>query len=158
MVPGGRTPNETVDHLSRRLPHESLENSSQINWIARIRRVQTETLWITGALKIAEARRTTLLTELAALEQARGPGGLQFSPGALGRHLQRLTDELRSGVQGKVRDAIERTVGKIVVNADGTMTIEVRPKGLPGIEGRLVPLGCPGTGCMPLVGRCYSGQ
>jgi len=35
---GERTPHGTVDHLSRRLPHESLESSSQINWIGNMRR------------------------------------------------------------------------------------------------------------------------
>ena len=71
-----------------------------------------------------------------------------MTPGALERHLQGLTDELRSGVRGKMRDAIERTVGKIVVDANGTMTIEARPDGLLGIEGRFVPLGCRGSGTM----------
>ena len=46
--PGERSPNGTVDYLPRRLPHEALESSSQIKWIASTRRVQTEILRITA--------------------------------------------------------------------------------------------------------------
>ena len=102
-----------------------------------------------GALKAAETRRTTLLAELESLEQVRAPGVLQLTPAALEHHLQELVQELRSGIQGKVRDAIERTVGKITVDADGTMTIEARPDGLLGVEGRFAPLGCRGRESNP---------
>jgi hypothetical protein len=53
-------------------------------------------------------------------------------------------------VQGKVREAIQRIVGKIVVASDGTMAIEARPDGLLGTEGQFVPLGCRGVG--PIMG------
>jgi hypothetical protein len=95
-------------------------------------------------LKAAEARRATLLAELEGLEQVRAPGVLQLTPAALERHLQELTQQLRNGVQGKVRDAIERTVGKITVDADGAMTIEAKPEGLLGLDGRFAPLGSRG--------------
>ena len=47
-MPAERSPNGTVDHLPRGLPHEALESSSQIKWIGSIRRVQTEILRFTG--------------------------------------------------------------------------------------------------------------
>jgi hypothetical protein len=43
-VPGGRSPNGTVDYLSRRLPHEALESSSQIKGMGSMRTVRTEFL------------------------------------------------------------------------------------------------------------------
>jgi hypothetical protein len=78
---------------------------------------------------------------LAEVEKMRAPGVLQLTPPALEHHLQALAQELRSGIQGKVRDAIERTVGKITVDADGAITIEARPDGLLGTEGQFAPLG-----------------
>jgi hypothetical protein len=69
-----------------------------------------------------------------------------LTPAALQGHLQGLTEKLRRGLQGRVREAIEQTIAKILVDADGTMTIEARPDGLLGIEGRFAPLGCRGTG------------
>ena len=45
-----------------------------------------------------------------------------------------------------MREAIQRTLGKIVVASDGKMPIEARPDGLLGIEGRFVSLGCRGVG------------
>ncbi len=97
-----------------------------------------------GALKAAEAQRATIVAELAEVEKVRAPGVLQLTPAALDRHLQGLVQELRSGIQGKVRDAIERTIGKLVVDTDGSITIEAKPDGLLGIEGRFAPLGCRG--------------
>jgi hypothetical protein len=99
-----------------------------------------------GALTAAEARRATLLAEMVEVEKVRAPGALQLTPAALDRYLQALVQELGSGVQGTVRDALERTVGKITVERDGTMTIETKPDGLLGIEGRFAPLGCRGSG------------
>ena len=51
-------------------------------------------------------------------------------PNRLERHLQGLTEKLRSGVNGKVREVIERAVSRIVVGVDGGLTIEVKPGGL----------------------------
>lgn len=90
--------------------------------------------------------RATLLTEVAEVEKVRAPGVLQLTPTALDRYLQALVQELRSGIQGKVRDALERTVGKITVDMDGTMTIEAKPDGVLGIEGPFAPLWCRGSG------------
>ena len=113
-----------------------------------------------GALKDAETRRAALRAEVVAVEQVRAPGVLQLTPAALDRYLQALVQELRSGVQGKVRDAVERTVGKITVGIDGTMTIEARTDGLLGIDGRFVPLWCRGSGTTVvrtvLTGTTYS--
>ncbi|MGD0266883.1 MAG: hypothetical protein ABSD47_18300 [Candidatus Methylomirabilota bacterium] len=69
-----------------------------------------------------------------------------MTPAALQGHLQGLTEKLRSGLQGRVREAIEQTIAKILVEADGTMTIEAKPDGPLGMEGRFAPLGCRGTG------------
>ncbi len=80
------------------------------------------------------------------MERKAAPGVPQLTPAALQGHLQGLTEKLRSGLQGPVREAIEQTVGKILVGADGTMTIEARPDGILGIEGRFAPLGCRGDG------------
>jgi DNA invertase Pin-like site-specific DNA recombinase len=64
-----------------------------------------------GALKAAEARRTTLLTELAALQQTHGPGVLQFdarspgtaSPGAHRRATERGRGEGAGGDRADCR-------------------------------------------------------
>ncbi len=87
----------------------------------------------------------TLLTEVAEAEQVRALGVLQLTPAAPECYLQALVQELRGGVHGKARDAIERTVGQITVDIDGTMTIEAKPHGALGIEGRFAPLCCRGT-------------
>ena len=89
------------------------------------------------------------MAELAEVEKVRAPGVLQLTLAALERHLQALVQELRSGVQGKVPDALERTVGKLMVDTDGSITIEAKPDGPLGIEGRFAPLWCRGRESNP---------
>jgi hypothetical protein len=48
---------------------------------------------------------------------------------------------LRSSVNGKVREVIQGAVGRILVGIDGSLTIEVRPGGLLGLEGDLGQVG-----------------
>ena len=60
---------------------------------------------------------------------------LQLTPAALELHLQRLTEKLRSGVHGKVREAIQQSIARILVGVDGSLTIEAKPGGLLGLEG-----------------------
>ena len=54
------------------------------------------------------------------------------APRGIGRHLQGLTETLRSGENGKVREAIERSVARILVGGDGSLTIEAKPGGCSG--------------------------
>ena len=61
----------------------------------------------------------------------------RFSPAALERHLQGITEKLRSGVNGKVREAIQQSVARMLVGADGTITVETKPEGLLGVERNL---------------------
>ncbi len=53
-------------------------------------------------------------------------------PAALERHLQGMTEKLRSGENGKLREAIEQSVARIVVGGDGSLTIEAKPGGYSG--------------------------
>ena len=59
---------------------------------------------------------------------------IQLTPVALERHLQGMTEKLRSGVNGKVREAIQQSVSRILVGGDGTVTLETKPDGLLGVE------------------------
>lgn len=86
------------------------------------------------ALGAAEQRRATLQAELARLD-GNQPAVLQLTPVALGRHLEGMTEKLRSGVNGKVREAIQQSVARILVGVDGTVTLETRPDGLLGVKG-----------------------
>src|SRR3974377_1701193 len=61
---------------------------------------------------------------------------LQLTPAALELHLQRLTEKLRSGVHGKVREAIQQSIARILVGVDGSLTIEAKSGGLLGLAGR----------------------
>ncbi len=103
------------------------------------------------ALAGAESRRATLRAELAALEQAQPMGVVQLTPAALQHHLQGIIEKLRSGVAGRVREAIEQSVAQIVVAADGTMTLVARPEGLLGVEGTSASLGRRESG--PIMGQ-----
>jgi hypothetical protein len=69
---------------------------------------------------------------------------LQFAPAALERHLQGMTEKLRSGVNGKVREAIQQSVARILMGVDGSLTIEAKADGLLGLEGNLGQLECRG--------------
>jgi hypothetical protein len=51
-----------------------------------------------------------------------------------GRTLQGLTEKLRSGVNRKVREAIQQSVARILAGVDGSLTIEAKLGGLLGIE------------------------
>jgi len=85
------------------------------------------------ALGGAEQRRATLQAELARLD-GNQPAVLQLTPAALERHLEGMTEKLRSGVNGKVREAIQQSVARILVGVDGTVTLETKPDGLLGVE------------------------
>jgi hypothetical protein len=58
-----------------------------------------------GALKAAEARREVLRREIEEAENTRR-GMLQLTPQALERHLEGMMEKLRSGIAGRVREAI----------------------------------------------------
>ncbi len=98
-----------------------------------------------AALGAAERRRATLQAELARLD-GNQPAVLQLTPAALERHLQGMVEKLRSGVAGRVREAIQESVARILVGVDGTLTLEAKPDGLLGLGGTIAPLGCRGTG------------
>lgn len=85
------------------------------------------------ALAAAEQRRSTLQAELARLD-GNQPAVLQLTPAALKRHLEGMTEKLRSGVNGKVREAIQQSVARILVGVDGTVTLETKPDGLLGVK------------------------
>jgi len=85
------------------------------------------------ALAAAEQRRATLQAELARLD-GNQPAVLRLTPAALERHLQGMTEKLRSGVNGKVREAIQQSVARILVSVDGTVTLETKPDGLLGVK------------------------
>jgi hypothetical protein len=86
------------------------------------------------ALGAAEQRRATLQAELAQLTGSQQPAVVQLTPAALERHLEGMTEKLRSGVNGKVREAIQQSVARILVSVDGTVTLETKPDGLLGVE------------------------
>ena len=68
---------------------------------------------------------------------------IQLTPAALERHLEGLTEKLRSGVNGKVLEAIQQSIARILVGADGGLTIEAKPSGLLGFDGSFTQLECP---------------
>jgi hypothetical protein len=84
-----------------------------------------------GALKAAEAWREVLKWEIEAAETTRR-GMLQLTPQVLEQHLESLTDKLRSGSTGRVRETLRASVEKIMVGEDGSLTLQVRPEGLLG--------------------------
>jgi hypothetical protein len=55
-----------------------------------------------------------------------------------------MTEKLRSGVGGKVREAIEGSISRISVEMDGSVSLQMKPDGLLGLEGRFGPLWCRG--------------
>ncbi len=93
------------------------------------------------ALAAAERRRATLQAELAQLDGNQQTAVVQLTPAALERHLQGMTEKLRSGVNGKVREAIQQSIARILVGIDGSLTIEAKPNGLLGIDGAHAQLG-----------------
>jgi hypothetical protein len=86
------------------------------------------------ALTSAEQRLATLQAELAQLVGGQQSAVIQLTPAALERHLQGMTEKLRSRVNGKVREAIQQSVARILVGVDGTVTLETKPDGLLGVE------------------------
>jgi hypothetical protein len=90
-----------------------------------------------AALGAAEQRQTALQAELARLDGNPQQAVVQLTPAALDQRLQGLTDKLRSGVNGKVREVIQRAVSRILVGVDGDLTIEAKPGGLLGLDGPL---------------------
>jgi len=62
--------------------------------------------------------------------------------------LQGIIEKLRSGVAGRVREAIQQSVARILVGGDGSLTIEAKPEGLLGMEGTHLHLR--GAGGRPL--------
>ena len=86
------------------------------------------------ALTAAEQRRASLQSELAKLDGGQPSATIQLTPGALDQHLQGMTEKLRSGVRGKVREAIQASIARILVGGDGSVTIEAKPDGLLGVE------------------------
>jgi hypothetical protein len=93
------------------------------------------------ALAAAERRRATLQAELARLNGGHPSAVLRLIPAALEVRLQGLTEKLRSGLNGQVREAIQQSIARILVGTDGSMTIEARTGGLLGLEGHLGQVG-----------------
>jgi site-specific DNA recombinase len=98
------------------------------------------------ALAAAENERATLKAELIRLEGAQPITIPQISAAALQQRLQALKERMRSGDAPKVREAIQETVGRILVGVDGSLTIEAKPDGILGRDTTIAPLGCRGTG------------
>ncbi len=92
------------------------------------------------ALKAAEQRRSTLQADLARLEVIQQPAVVQLTSAKLERHLQGMTEKLRCGVNGKVREAIQQSVDRILVGVDGGLTAR-RSRGLLGLEGHNAQVG-----------------
>jgi hypothetical protein len=59
-------------------------------------------------------------------------------PQALEQRLEELTEKLRSGATARVREAIRASAEKIMEGPDRSLTLEVKPDGLPG--GARLPL------------------
>ena len=93
-----------------------------------------------AALMTAEQRQAALQAELIRLDGTQPSAFVQITPAALERHLQGLTEKLRSGAHGKVREVIQRAISRIMVDVDGSLTVEAKPGGLLGLEGNLAHL------------------
>ena len=76
-----------------------------------------------------------------------------MTPQALERHLESLVEMLRSGMTGRVREAIRASVEKILVGTDGSLTLEVKPEGLLGTQASIAQLSCRGIGTEPIMER-----
>jgi hypothetical protein len=57
-----------------------------------------------------------------------------LTPAALERHLEGMTEKLRIGATGRVREAIQQSIARILVGGDGTVTLETKPDGLLGVK------------------------
>ena len=89
---------------------------------------------LASALGAAEQRRVALEAELAKLDGSQPEAAAQLTPAILERHLKGMTEKLRSATPGKVREAIQQSVARIVIGLDGSLTIEAKPAGLLGLE------------------------
>lgn len=58
----------------------------------------------------------------------------QLTPAMLERHLEGITEKLRGGVNGEVREVIQQSVARILVGVDGTVTLEIEPDALLGVK------------------------
>ncbi len=92
------------------------------------------------ALGAAEHRRATLQAEVVRPDGSQQRAVIQLTPAALERHLQGMTEKLRSGVNGKVREAIQQSVDRILVGVDGSLTAK-RSRGFLGLEGHNAQVG-----------------
>ena len=73
---------------------------------------------------------------------------LPADPRIVGR-LRGVAEKLRSEIQGKVREAIERSISKILVDRDGTLTVETKPDGVLGLDRWFASLWCRGRESNP---------
>jgi hypothetical protein len=88
--------------------------------------------------------RRVRLTALAC--QADVNGGFEDD-----RHLEGLTEKLRTGDTGRVREAVRATIENTMVGEDGTLTLEAKPEGLLGLDETTVPLWCRGD--VPIIAQ-----
>jgi len=88
------------------------------------------------ALGATEQRRATIQAELAKFDGEQPSAVIQLPPRSSG-----ITEKLRSGVHGQVRDTIQASIAWILVGVDGSLTIEARLGGLLGVEGNVGQVG-----------------
>jgi hypothetical protein len=86
--------------------------------------------------------RAARQAEQGEIDGSQQPAVVQLTTAAIERHLQGMTEKLRSGMTGRVREAIQQSIARIVVRVDGSLTIEAKPKGILGLEGSLSQLEC----------------
>jgi len=77
-----------------------------------------------------------MVAELDEVKQKQAPGALQLMPATLRRHLEGVTEKLRSGVNGKVREGIQQLVTRIVVGLDGSLAIDGNAENVLGVKVR----------------------
>ncbi|HTU00369.1 MAG TPA: hypothetical protein VMG58_01085 [Candidatus Sulfotelmatobacter sp.] len=80
--------------------------------------------------------RAAMVAELDEVKQKQAPGALQLMPATLRRHLEGVTEKLRSGVNGKVREGIQQLVTRIVVGLDGSLAIDGNAENVLGVKVR----------------------
>jgi hypothetical protein len=66
---------------------------------------------------------------------------VQLPPATLERHLQGMAEKLRNGQNGKIREAIQQSVARILEDS-ASLTIEAKPGGLLGVDGTLAQVEC----------------
>jgi len=126
-----------VKEIRRALVQVNREIANYTRAIARGDFASLET-----AVATAEHCRATLQAELAQLDGSQQPAVIQFTPAMLERPLQGMLENLRSGMTGRVREAVQRSIARNLVGVDGTLTIKPKPDGLPGVVESLGLLGC----------------